>query len=513
MERPNRSQKDIYDVSTYTDQELYDILDVNSPTDRELEAKLLFLIHKYDNLQNESGNQLVQFFNDIYKRFFDLSEEEEEMETENIFLKPVIEGLENMGADTSGNNSSEKNASEKNEAVGYTKTLDYAVDKLNPLLQQTTKRVISIDSQYRDNKQNLSTNYTLQLSEPLRDVVSMKLYSVQIPYTWYTISTNYGSNFFYLKGNVPGIDNGNHDYMIDISAGNPKDPSDLADKINNSITKVKVNNPDVSFGTTGISYNSFNSLITSTIDIYKQFNETSYQLVFPNVTSAVSPFDTILLRTAKSNVSIAEFLGFANKSPLVYTPYHLNGAASLPLIQASILDDSNLRSYTLTNKNNYFTVHKYIGPDEYFIASDTNIDTSFNIKFSLALGQKYTRNELINDISNQMAINPYLDNKYSYLKRFDVSSTTLDISMAGYRTNSFHQLSIKPNRKTTNNIPKSKTMVSFTNDPSYIGIWYGANSCFQFLDSSGECNNILSEGSPIGQQNVYFVVSTSPNNQ
>lgn len=519
MERPNRSKEDIYDVSTYTDQELYDILDVNSPTDRELEAKLLFLIHKYDNLQNESGNQLVQFFNDIYKHFFISSDDEiEEVETENIFLKPVIEGLDNMGSDTSGNNTSdkksseknasEKNASEKNASVGYTKTLDYSQDKLNPLLQQTTKRVISIDSQYRDNKQNLSTNYTLQLSEPLRDVVSMKLYSIQIPYTWYTISTNYGSNFFYLKGNVPGIDNGNHDYMIDISAGNPKDPGDLADKINNSIMRVKANNPDVSFGTTGVSYNSFDSLITSTIDIYKQFNETSYQLVFPNVTSVVSPFDTITLRTAKSNVSIAEFLGFANKSPLVYTPYHLNGASSLPLIQASLIDDSNLRSYTLTNKNNYFTVNKYIGPDEYFTTS--NIDISFNIKFSLALGQKYTRNELINDISNQIAINPYLDNKYSYLKRFDVSSTTLDISMTGYKTNSFYQLSIKPNRKTTNNIPNSKTMVSFTNDPSYIGIWYGANSCFQFSDSSGECNNILSEGSPIGQQNVYFVVSTSP---
>ena len=513
MDRPNRSKEDIYDVSTYTDQELYDILDVNSPTDRELEAKILFLIHKYDNLQNESGNQLSQFFNDIYKHFFEDEEENEndaEEEntiaiTENPFSKPLVEGVENMD-DSKKEDKASSTSTSTSATVGYTKTLDYSQDKLNPLLQQTTKRIISIDSQYRDNKKNLSSNFTLQLSEPLKDVVSMKLYSVQIPYTWYTISTDYGSNFFYLKGNVPGIDNGNHDYMIDISAGNPKDPSDLADKLNASISRLKISNTDVSFGDTNISYNSFNSRMTTTIDINKQFNETSYQLIFPDISSS-SPFDIDTKRTGSNNVSIAEFLGFANK---VYTPYLLNGASSLPLIRLTTVDDSNIRSFTLTNKNNYFTVYKYIGPNESDDLSNGNIDLSFNVKFSLTTGQTYTRNDLITDISNQMAINSYLDSRYSYIQRFDVSSTTLDVSMTGYNTNSFFQLAIKPNRTTTNNIPYSKTRVVFSNDPSFTGIWYGATSCFQFSDVSGELNNILSDGAPIGQQNLYFIVSTNP---
>ena len=265
MEKQNRSKEDIYDVSEYTDQELYDILDVDSPTDRELEAKILFLIHKYDNLQNESGNQLAQFFNDIYKRFFDVSDEEEEEEEsaegfQNVFTKSVVEGNENTNTAESalenaitGANSirqeqetkapppnSNSGIIKEETQIGYTKTFDYSQDKLNPLLQQTTTQIISIDSQYRPDKKKLSSDFTLQLSEPLKDVVSMKLYSIQIPYTWYTISTDYGSNFFYLKGNVPGIDNGNHDYMIDISAGNPKDPSDLADKLNASISLLKI---------------------------------------------------------------------------------------------------------------------------------------------------------------------------------------------------------------------------------------------------------------------------------
>lgn len=512
MEGPNRSKEYIYDVSTYSDPELYEILDITSPTDRELEAKILFLIHKYDNLQNESGNQLSQFFNDIYNRFFDLSDEDDDPDGEdgfkNIFSTPVIEGNENMtGSDKATNNAPTTtpiNNSSKNAEVGYTKSLEYSQDKLNPLLQQTTKRIISIDSQYRDNKKNLSSNFTMQLSEPLKDVVSMKLYSIQIPYTWYTINTDYGSNIFYLKGNVPGINNGSHDYLIDISAGN-YDPANLVLTINSSVSQLKENNKDVNFGSTGISYNSFNSRMTTKIDINKQFNETGYQIIFPDISSA-SPFDTVELRTG-STVSIAEILGFANK---VYTPYQLNSMATLPLLKDSVIDDANIRNYYLTTKNNYFTVYKYIGQDEFTDPLTANIDISFNVRFSLVTGQNYTRNELVNDISNQIAINQYLDPKYSYLQRFDISATTLDVSMVGYKTNSFYKLAIKLNRKTTNNTPYSKAHVLFSNDPSYTGIWYGANSCFQYYDMSGEVNNIISNTSPIKQNQNTFIITTNP---
>ena len=54
-ETNKRSDANMYDVSTYTDNELYNILDLDSPTDRELEAKIIFLINKYKNMQNASG--------------------------------------------------------------------------------------------------------------------------------------------------------------------------------------------------------------------------------------------------------------------------------------------------------------------------------------------------------------------------------------------------------------------------------------------------------------------------
>jgi hypothetical protein len=525
MNNQKRSHEDIYNVSSYTDKELYDILDVNNPTDRELEAKLLFLINKYETLQNESGNQLAQFFNEIYKRFFDVSDDENQEEDEeeegeegfqNIFKQNIVEGFTGTEEQqtTAKSAATEKAAKIKSNAdyaygatLGYTKTLDYSQDKLNPLLQQTVKRVISIDSQYRENRQSLSTNFTLQLSEPLKDVVSMKLYSIQIPYTWYTISTNYGSNFFYLKGNSPGITNGNHDYMLSISPGNYS-PNDLASTIKNSISSMKNTYTDVSFGTTDINYNSFTSLMTTTIDINKQYNETSYKLVFPNI-SYISPFTSDLSRcqgttTPNKVPSIGEFLGFANR---IYTPYLIKSNL-LERFQDTSLNDANTRIYTLTDKNNHFIIYKYIGPNEIDNKLSV-IDTSFTVAFSLPTGFNYTRSELISDISNQISINEYLDADYSYIQRFDVSATTFDPSMVGYSNKSFFQLALKLNRMTTKNIPNSKTLVSFSNDASYNAIWYGGSSCFQFNDVSYECNNIISDAPPVKQQSTYYDISTN----
>ena len=44
-----------------------------------------------------------------------------------------------------------------------------------------------------------TTDFNVNLSEPLTNVVSMRLYSVCIPYTFYNISSSYGNNCFFWK--------------------------------------------------------------------------------------------------------------------------------------------------------------------------------------------------------------------------------------------------------------------------------------------------------------------------
>ena len=61
----------VYDIDDYTDAELYEILDLVNPTDRELEAKILMEIHKYENINTKSASKLAIFFDKIYNRFFE----------------------------------------------------------------------------------------------------------------------------------------------------------------------------------------------------------------------------------------------------------------------------------------------------------------------------------------------------------------------------------------------------------------------------------------------------------
>ena len=569
-------QNEMYDVNKYTDDELYNILDLINPSDRELEAKIIFLMRKYENMQNKSGDELANFFKKIYNHFFETSDDEYEddliegMDNENndyvgkddanlqvingnimlnadmdkgniektLIEQEKIRGNYNQPTGNTMNIISEQlsdisrnmgyildnNSQYRKDGVGFTKPIDYAQDKLNPLLQQTVKRIISIDSQYRDDKTTLSTEFTFNLSEPLKDVVSLKLYSIQIPYTWYTINNNFGSNFFYIKGNSPGIDDGNFDFQIDISAGNYS-PVNLINEISNNIQKVITNNPDINFGNTGISYNPNNSLSTINLDIKNIYNETNYYLEFGNWTNPnydVNNYDTGNIQLRET--SIPSFLGFN------YTTYYPNVLYSnyLPSTGITKYDDTSSLNYQIFTKNsmngniigniknNYFTIIKYRGDITYNkdisgnIVSDynlNNIDTSYNIELSFSDGTYVTRNQIVEDLSNIIANQSYLIG--SYIKRNDISSN-ITPSKAG-NGNSQFELSLKLNRKQTNNNENSKILVQFPIESgNKTSVWTGTTSCFNFPSLTNELNNVYSETAPLKQTGNLIPIQTNP---
>ena len=511
----NKQKEDIYDVSGYSDNELYDLLDLNNPSDRELEAKIIFMIKKYNNMQNKSGDQLAKFFTDIYNYFF---ENEDEDEDDNIKMD-ISEGFDNMNSsnntkaeivDTTqiGNqavttsalqidSSIETTNKQEKKNIGFIKPLDYAPDVLNPLLNQTIKRIISIDSQYRDDKTSMPTSFSFNLSSPLKDVVSLKLYSVQIPYTWYTISKSFGSNFFYFKGNAPGILNNMNQYMIfDISSGNYS-AEELVTTINNSLINRRSVYSDVSFGYTNISYNKNTSLANINVDITKQFSENSYYLQFENITSP-NDYDT------SRNQSIPSFLGFNNQTYQLNT---INSSFTLPTDYNSNFYSQPSKSFILSETNNYFTIIKYIS--NYSSSSNTVddyngnsvIDLSFNIKLSLTTSEDiyYSRNDILEDLSKQLHTCSYLSDE-SYIKLFKIS----DLSNTNY-SNAYYQLKIKPNRYKTSNLTNSKIFVQFPNEAN---IWTTNTSCFRFTGISNEINTIVAETAAIPQTIDYSIIGT-----
>jgi len=516
------SSEDIYNVNKYTDIELFQILDLINPSDRELEAKIIQMMNKYQTIKNDSGSQLYRFFNDIYNHFFESSDDDvENMDTivegldERKFVFSGKEGEPNSvtqydGSQLSGNLFSVGNSVSSGTAtvaktidvntdyrksdVSLTKPLDYSKDVLNPLLKQTVRRIISIDSSYRPNTKDLATDFTFNLSDPLRDVLSLKLYSVQIPYSWYTISNQYGSNFFYLKGNSDGINNGSHDYQIKIDAGNYSQTL-LVQAINASIQNVVSKNTDVDFGETAISYNGSTLSATFKLDITKLYNESNYYLYFPNWTT---PTNEVL-----RNDSIPGFLGYNYTE---YIPSAIYSARRLPLSPTLTTDSDYTQSiFNIDTSNNFFTIKQYDGYDEYRNTSRVyaSYDISFNPTFILN-GSSYSRHSLYNDINTQLQNNPYLIN--SYIERVDISNVLVDGS-----GNSFYKMFIQLNPKTTSNIKNAKTIVIFPDEsykPINVRIWTGIGSCFSFDNLQNELNNVISETQSL---QTNYIINSTPN--
>ena len=91
-----------YNIKNYSDHELYKILNLdNDVSDRILEAKILELYKKYNNLGSEAGDKLSKFFKDMHSYFFSTSEDVvENFQTENDNNNDSIENQ----IDTSNDN-------------------------------------------------------------------------------------------------------------------------------------------------------------------------------------------------------------------------------------------------------------------------------------------------------------------------------------------------------------------------------------------------------------------------
>ncbi len=548
--------KNEYDVSHYTDEELYRILDMNHPTDRELEAKLIGLVNKYNSYGTEEGDQIAQFYTDIYHRFFSSDDDDDDDDTKEGYTNMTnpATNASNPGLTytTTGNTIAINtqttinpniapitvtNATNLQNSLGnanntinmgnvldtttpyrqsdtvLTKPLDYAKDKLNPLLKQTVRRILSIDSQYRDNKATtFSTEFTFNLSEPLRDVVALKLYSIGIPYSWYTISRAYGANFFYIKGNSPGIDGGEFDYKISVPPGNYDAPT-LVNTINTGIQHVIDTYTDMSFGNTKVIYNDgVNSTTSGTgrstiqIDMKKVFEESNFFLHFPTWTSTINNPNT---GSYPQLNSIPSYMGFNEQT------YNCTSITSSFISGLSTSANNTQQVFSLTSDNNSFQIVLYTGGDS--LATSTTTYTPITITIPLLTGTtsaSFTRADLVTLLDTALKSNSYLDANYSGLFWQDVSGTT-----KSFNQNSYMEMRVKLNANKMPMVNNLKMAVCFPQN--FLNqIFVGSSSCFRFSEKYGtrtdtnnavyyvnELSDLYSEV-PILQSN-YSIASTN----
>ena len=211
-----------YNVDTYTISELLAILGLDDPTPEEIINKTQTFIDKFTQ---ENQQQLVSFFQKMqtklvsYMNQLDNGEDTEYSPNEeqtNKWFK-----FEALPQDDSVQKNKITDRIEKidvydnqhvpmnREQLGVNNNfnVNVAQDTLNPNLKNTTSRFINLDSQFRQSSggsESMATDYTLDLSDPLTNVLNMRLYSIQIPFTWYVIDYIYGNTCLWVtnQGNT-----------------------------------------------------------------------------------------------------------------------------------------------------------------------------------------------------------------------------------------------------------------------------------------------------------------------
>lgn len=233
------------DVSSYTISELMAIIEVTDIDPKEIVQNTNVLINKF----KDSNPQLSVFFKEVQSQLLQYSQGLLAEKEEDTSGKILVEGFGNMTNEAvypagdkqvsdwyKNENLTQNDQNQVNkitnrqqkigvfgnqhvpmnrEQIANTDTFQLPVkqDSLNPNLKNTVNRFVNLDSQFRQytsGADSISTDYTLDLSDTLKDTLSMCVYSYQIPYSWYAIDTNYGNTCFWV------IDNSNN-YVANVS--------------------------------------------------------------------------------------------------------------------------------------------------------------------------------------------------------------------------------------------------------------------------------------------------------
>tara|TARA_B100000925_G_scaffold117354_1_gene87085 strand:+ start:427 stop:2256 length:1830 start_codon:yes stop_codon:yes gene_type:complete len=264
----NPNDNKTFNVDNYEIEDLLGILDlsVDAPINKEKINERIKLLkyrlrnntkkEKIFNFLDKASNKLKKAFDDFNKETWTESYEVDESEASNVFKNQY-----------QNRNDPTKNLiiNEQSNIIGRVRqTLQ---DKMaiqgtvqgdkNPIQRKTIKRVVNFDSHYREildpsgttctndefaaaNPQvrlYTSTNYTVNLNQPLLNVVDITVDSVEIPYSWHVFSEDYGTNRFEIE-----IDdhhwNIQETFDVIIPSGNYSSGSQLISAINQALNTL-----------------------------------------------------------------------------------------------------------------------------------------------------------------------------------------------------------------------------------------------------------------------------------
>tara|TARA_B100000085_G_scaffold285467_1_gene321580 strand:+ start:2560 stop:3939 length:1380 start_codon:yes stop_codon:yes gene_type:complete len=251
---------------------------------------------------NNNENDLVNFINKVETIILKMNNDYLETETDT-----------DTDTDTDEKSLDDDDDNKKMDDANYVFTKELMEGTLNPTYKQIITRLVNVDSQYKgiieENNAN-TTDYTFELTETLTNVTSISLYSVEIPYSWYTFDESYGTNILKIDEKEFKISSGNYS------------PESLVKEMNRVIN----------------------------VDISCELISSSGKIIFKNKSSkdvSIRFFSEtdIAFTNAKVNSNLGWLMGFRKEEILLYRNTDISGDSPLdvwgPRYIYMLLDDYN----------------------------------------------------------------------------------------------------------------------------------------------------------------------------
>lgn len=261
-------------IDNYDTNELLEILNINTLNKQDIIEASSKLINKFTQ---ENNTKLVEFFKQVQERLLNSQDKTNIMNSVISDNKDIVNNnnkynlqnqddkhLSNLWSNQylvqSDSNQEQRNTERKQTVelfdsehnvmyqqrlgINQTYNLPLAQGQMNPNLKNINTRLVNIDSKFRQfsfpAKNGLSfsqittphlstysnTDFYANLTDTLHNVISLKLYSISIPFTWYNIDMSNSNNCFIII-----IDN--ISYKIEILSGNYMAETEIIDSPNN----------------------------------------------------------------------------------------------------------------------------------------------------------------------------------------------------------------------------------------------------------------------------------------
>lgn len=317
---------------------------------------------------------------------------------------------------------------------------------LNPTSVKESERIINIDSTYRDfitpydSQHTRPTSLSLNLSDKLERVSSIRLTNLSIPFSFYNIDENNGTHYFYLET----VDSSPSDMTkISVPSGN-YNVSSLIDAINNAILatsftdivfSIDTATQKVTITNNAAGATSYNVIFYDYLDTTSDFSEPT------NSASASSNVNNY----SKVNYNLGWILGFRTINEtnieLTYTLSQSETAVSeaicfIPHTKYFIitLDDMNKNQ---TNKGlvEIDNEKMFIDKPRYFNEMDNSLNCLTTDNFTTYVnssGRTLTKNQLYSALS----INTYRQNYSQKNSKIDNTSLANVIAIIPFESKS-----------------------------------------------------------------------------